>query len=136
MNIYFIGMIISFCIYLIIGFFISRKVRNVNDFYVAGRNAPIVLIVGSMIASYVSTGMFMGDAGEYYSGLFSPMTILATMQVVGYIIGAVFFGRYLRRSEVMTIPEFFGKRFCSENVRRLATITAVITMTVYLLSVV
>lgn len=136
MNVYLIGMVISFAVYLIIGFFISRKVKNANDFYVAGRNAPIVLIVGSMIASYVSTGMFMGDAGEYYSGLFSPMTILATMQVVGYIIGAVFFGRYLRRSKVLTIPEFFGKRFCSEQVRMLATITAIITMTVYLLSVV
>ena len=136
MNIYFIGMVISFAVYLLIGFFISKKVKNANDFYVAGRNAPILLIVGSMIASYVSTGMFMGDAGEYYSGIFSPMTILATMQVVGYIIGAIFFGRYLRRSRVMTIPEFFGKRFCSEKLRRLATITAVITMTVYLLSVV
>ena len=136
MNIYFIGMVISFIIYLLIGFFISKRVKNANDFYVAGRNAPILLIVGSMIASYVSTGMFMGDAGEYYSGIFSPMTILATMQVVGYIIGAVFFGRYLRRSQVMTIPEFFGKRFCSEELRKLATITAIITMTVYLLSVV
>lgn len=136
MNIYFIGMVISFVIYLIIGFFISRKVKNANDFYVAGRNAPIILIVGSMIASYVSTGMFMGDAGEYYSGIFSPMTILATMQVVGYIIGAVFFGRYLRRSKVMTIPEFFGQRFCSKKVHKLATVTAIITMIVYLLSVV
>lgn len=135
MSIYFIGMAVSFVIYLIISCFISKKVKNANDFYVAGRNAPVILIVGSMIASYVSTGMFMGDAGEYYSGIFSPMTILATMQVVGYIIGAVFFGRYLRRSEVITIPEFFGKRFCSEKVRKLAMITSIITITVYLLSV-
>ena len=136
MNIYIIGMAISFAVYVIIGFFVSKKIKNANDFYVAGRNAPVFLIVGSMIASYVSTGMFMGDAGEYYSGLFSPMTILATMQVVGYIVGAVFFGRYLRRSKVFTIPEFFGKRFCSERLRKLATITAIVTMTVYLLSVV
>ena len=136
MNIYFIGMAVSFVAYLIVGYVVSKKVKNADDFYVAGRNAPVLLIVGSMIASYVSTGMFMGDAGEYYSGLFSPMTILATMQVVGYVVGAVFFGRYLRRSKVFTIPEFFGKRFCSERVRILATITAIITMTVYLLSVV
>lgn len=135
MNIYFIGMCISFVVYLVVGFIISKSVKNANDFFVAGRNAPVFLIVGSMIASYVSTGMFMGDAGEYYSGLFSPMTILATMQVVGYIYGAVFFGRYLRRSEVFTIPEFFGKRFCSEKVYKLTTITAIVTMTVYLLSV-
>ncbi len=136
MNIYLIGMCISFILYIIIGLIINRKVKDANDFYVAGRRAPVFLIVGSMIASYVSTGMFMGDAGEYYSGLFSPMTILATMQVAGYIFGAVFFGRYLRRSNVVTIPEFFGKRFCSEKVRILATVLSLITMTVYLLSVV
>ncbi len=135
MNIYFMGMCVSFLIYIVAGFLISRKVKDANDFYVAGRRAPLLLIVGSMIASYASTGMFMGDAGEYYSGLFSPMTILATMQVTGYIYGAVFFGRYLRRSKVLTIPEFFGKRFCSERMRKLATVTAIVTMTVYLLSI-
>ena len=136
MNIYFIGMCISLVCYIVIGILISKKVKSANDFYVAGRNAPVLLIAGSMIASYASTGMFMGDAGEYYSGLFSPMTILATMQVAGYLYGAIFFGRYLRRSEVYTIPEFFGKRFCSEKMRNLATITAIITMVVYLLSVI
>ncbi|WP_296014193.1 sodium:solute symporter family protein [uncultured Treponema sp.] len=129
-------MVISFVIYIMIGYFISRKIKDANDFYVAGRNAPLLLIIGSMIASYVSTGMFMGDAGEYYKGIFSPMTILATMQVAGYILGAVFFGRYLRRAKVFTIPEYFGIRFCSEKLRVLSTITAIITMTVYLLSVV
>ena len=118
-NIYFIGMCISFVVYIVAGFLISLRVKNANDFYVAGRRAPVLLIVGSMIASYASTGMFMGDAGEYYSGLFSPMTILATMQVTGYIYGAVFFGRYLRRSKVYTIPEFFGQRFRSEKVRKI-----------------
>lgn len=135
MNTYLIGMVVSFIVYVVLGFIISKRVKNANDFYVAGRKAPVLLIVGSMIASYVSTGMFMGDAGEYYNGLFSPMTILATMQVVGYIYGAVFFGRYLRRSKVITIPDFFGKRFCSEKVKTLATVTSIITMTVYLLSV-
>ena len=132
MNVYLLGMCISFVVYLVVGFIISRRVKNANDFFVAGRNAPVLLIVGSMIASYVSTGMFMGDAGEYYSGLFSPMTILATMQVVGYIYGAVFFGRYLRRSEVLTIPDFFGKRFCSEKVRMLTTITAIILSLIHI----
>ena len=135
-SVYVIGIGISFVLYIIFSLIISRKVKSADDFYVAGRNAPVLLITGSMIASYVSTGMFMGDAGEYYSGLFSPMTILATMQVVGYLYGAVMFGRFLRRSEVYTIPEFFGKRFCSPAVNKLATITAIITMIVYLLSVI
>lgn len=135
MNIYFIGMCIAMVIYIIIGMMISRKVKNADDFYVAGRRAPVILIAGSMIASYTSTGMFMGDAAQCYDGAFSPIIIFAGMQSAGYIIGAVFFGRYLRRSEVYTIPEFFGKRFQSKPVKILAAITAIITMTVYLLSV-
>ena len=93
MNIYFIGMCISMLIYILIGFIVSRKIRDADDFYVAGRNAPVLLISGSMIASYTSTGMFMGDAAQCYDGAFSAVILFAGMQSAGYIIGAVFFGR-------------------------------------------
>ena len=135
MNIYFVGMCISMVIYILIGLFVSRGVKDANDYYVAGRRAPVLLIAGSLIASYTSTGMFMGDAAQCYDGAFTSIILFAGMQSAGYIIGGVFFGRYLRRSGVMTIPEFFGKRFASKNMRKLAAITAITMMAVYLLSV-
>ena len=135
MNIYFFGMCISLAVYILIGVIVSRKIRTVEDYYVAGRRAPMVLIAGSLIASYTSTGMFMGDAAQSYTGAFSSIILFAGMQSAGYVLGAVFFGRYLRRSGALTIPEFFGKRFCSRAVRNIAALTAVIMMTVYLLSV-
>lgn len=135
MNVYLIGMCISMVIYVLIGIFVSRGVKSANDYYVAGRRAPALLIVGSLVASYTSTGMFMGDAALCYEGAFTPIILFAGMQSAGYIIGSVFFGRYLRRSGAMTIPEFFGKRFASNNMRKLAAITAIIMMAVYLLSV-
>lgn len=136
MNVYFIGMCVAMIAFVGISIIISRKVKNANDFYVAGRNAPLILITGSMIASYASTGMFMGDAAEAFEGALAPMLLFAGMQSAGYLIGAVFFGRYLRRSNVLTIPEFFGKRFCSNKMRVLSAITAIVMMTVYYLSVV
>lgn len=135
-NIYFLGMCISLVIFVGISWIVSKRIKGAEDFYVAGRKAPLLLICGSMIASYTSTGMFMGDAAEAYEGALSPMLIFAGMQSAGYILGAVCFGRYLRRSRAMTIPEFFGKRFCSKKMRILAAVTAIIMMTVYLLSVV
>lgn len=123
-------------IYLIIGFFVSKKVKTADDYYVAGRQAPTFLIAGSLIASYTSTGMFMGDAAQAYDGAFTSIVLFAGMQSAGYIIGAVFFGRYLRRSNALTIPEFFGKRFNSRAIRILAATTAIVMMTVYLLSVI
>lgn len=135
MNIYFIGICISFFLYIIVGLIISRGIKDVNDYYVAGRKAPVILIGGSMIASYTGTSLFMGDGGQCYDGGFVAILMVATMQTAGYVMGAVFFGRYLRRSNVLTIPEFFGKRFNSVKIRRLAAITALVIMTVYLLSV-
>ena len=136
MNVYFIGMCISFAVYIAIGLYVSRRVKSVEDYYVAGRRAPLILIAGSMIASYTSTGLFMGDAAKSYDGAFSSMVIFATMQTAGYIIGAVFFGRYIRRSKALTVPEFFGRRFCSPALKKFAAFTAIVTMTVYLLSVI
>ena len=136
MNVYFAGMCISFMVYILIGLYVSRRIKNAEDYYVAGRRAPLALIAGSMIASYASTGLFMGDAATSYDGAFSSMVIFASMQTAGYLVGAVFFGRYIRRSKALTVPEFFGKRFCSPAIKKLAAFTAIVTMTVYLLSVI
>ncbi len=50
MNVYFIGMCISMVIYIIISLVISRQVRSVDDYYVAGRRAPVLLISGTVQA--------------------------------------------------------------------------------------
>lgn len=134
MNVYLIGMLISMAIYIGLGVVISRGVKNANDFFVAGRHAPAFLVVGSLVASYCGTGLYFGDAGESFAGIFSPLIMLGAMLTVGYVLGGVFFGRYLRRSECNTIPEFFGKRFCSPGVRKLSAVTELITIVVYLLS--
>ena len=136
MNIYFIGMIIVMAVFLIISYFVSQKVRNAEDFYVAGRNAPVLLIAGSLLASYMGTGLFMGDAATSYKGALGPMTIIASMLGFGSIFGAVFFGRQLRRSNTITIPEYFGMRFDSKAMRMLSAVVSVVTMAVYMISVV
>lgn len=136
MNIYLAGILITFVAYMWVGALVSKRVKDINDFYVAGRNAPTFLITGSLVASFIGTGMFMGDAGEAYKGYFGPILLAVGIMSVGYILGSVFFGRYLRRSGVMTIPEFFGKRFDSPALKSLATITSTFTMLVYSLSTV
>ena len=134
MNVFLIGMLISMAAYIIVGLIISRSVRTANDFFVAGRHAPTFLLVGSLVASYCGTGLYFGDAGESFAGIYSPLVTLGAMLTVGYVLGGVFFGRYLRRSECRTIPEFFGKRFNSPALKKLAAITELITIVVYLLS--
>lgn len=117
-----------------VGIAAGRMVKDTNDYYVSGRNAPTLLIVGSLIASFLSTGAFLGDTGEVYSGFFIGIVTVGVIQATGYIYGAGFFGRYIRRSEVTTLPEYFGRRFCSARLRRLSAVILLVSVSAYLLS--
>lgn len=134
MNAYLIGTILAIVIFVIIGVIAGKKVKDTNDYYVAGRRAPVILIVGSLIASFLSTGAFMGDTGEVYSGFFMGIVIVGILQASGYVYGAGLFGKYIRRAKVNTVPEYFGKRFNSRRIRVLASLTLMIAVTAYLLS--
>ncbi len=129
-----IGMGVTLVLYVIVSFFVSKKVKSADDYFVAGRNAPTILITGSLVASFIGVGLFMGDVGESYSGFFAPIIVAVGVLSVGYIVGSIFFGRYLRRSGANTIPEYFGKRFDSKALKMLASITGTFIMIVYSLS--
>ena len=70
MNLYFLGILAALVVFFAVGIAAGRMVKDTNDYYVSGRNAPTLLIVGSLIASFLSTGAFLGDTGEVYSGFF------------------------------------------------------------------
>ena len=135
MNDFLIGMIVSILVYLGVGWYAGRKVKHLDDYYVAGRNAPTLLIVGTLVASFLSTNAFMGEVGMAYRGHGTLLVILTCINGVGYLVGALFFGRYLRRSRSLTAPEFFGRRFLSHRLQALAGLTIVIGLTGYLLAV-
>ncbi len=134
MNAYFIGILAALAVFFAVGIIAGRMVKDTNDYYVSGRNAPTILIVGSLIASFLSTGAFLGDTGEVYSGFFMGIVTVGIIQATGYIYGAGFFGRYIRRSEVSTLPEYFGRRFASMRLRRLSSLIMLVSVSAYLLS--
>ena len=134
MNLYFLGILAALVVFFAVGIGAGRMVKDTNDYYVSGRNAPTLLIVGSLIASFLSTGAFLGDTGEVYSGFFIGIVTVGVIQATGYIYGAGFFGRYIRRSEVTTLPEYFGRRFCSARLRRLSAVILLVSVSAYLLS--
>ena len=131
---YTVGVIIALIVFIVIGVLAGRSIKDTNDYYVAGRRAPIILIVGSLIASFLSTGAFLGDTGEVYSGFFMGIVIVGILQASGYVYGANLFGKYIRRAEVNTVPEYFGKRFSSKRLRMLSSITLMFAVTAYMLS--
>ena len=135
MNGFQLGILVSLACYLAIGWYAGQRVKHLEDFFVAGRNAPTVLILGTLVASFMSTNAFIGEAGMSYQGHASLVIIMTCFNCLGYIIGAVFFGRYLRRSKTLTVPAFFRARFASRRIQVFAGISIVAGLSAYLLAV-
>lgn len=135
MNSFQAGIVISLGCYLAIGWYAGKRVKHLEDFFVAGRNAPTVLILGTLVASFMSTNAFMGEAGMSYQGHAPLVIIMTCFNCLGYIVGAVFFGRYLRRSRALTVPDFFRARFSSRRIQVFAGVSIVAGLSAYLLAV-
>ena len=135
MNSFQAGIVISLGCYLAIGWYAGKRVKHLEDFFVAGRNAPTVLILGTLVASFMSTNAFMGEAGMSYQGHAPLVIIMTCFNCLGYIVGAVFFGRYLRRSRALTVPDFFRSRFSSRRIQVFAGVSIVAGLSAYLLAV-
>lgn len=133
--IYTIAILLSLVGYFVIGHLAGRRVKGLDDYLVAGRNAPTFFILGTLVASYLSTSAFLGETGFAYQGYPFVMLIFAAVSTSGCLLGALVFGRYLRRSGARTVPEFFGKRFASRHVQVIAGLTTIIGLGAYLLGV-
>ncbi|MEM1176523.1 MAG: sodium:solute symporter family protein, partial [Pseudomonadota bacterium] len=98
MDIYAWTIAVSIVIYVAIGNYAGRGVKRLDDYYVAGRQAPTLIIVGTLVASLMSSTIFLGEVGFAYEGQAGPYVLFPQTACAGYVIGAILFGRYLRRS--------------------------------------
>ena len=135
MDAYTIAIAISLLTYLVVGNLAGRKVKKLDDYLVAGRNAPTLLIVGTLVASTIGTNSFLGDTGMAYDGYASLIIMSLPITVMGYLLGGLFFGRYLRRAGTNTVAEYFGRRFSSRRIRVLAGVIVMLGLGGYLMTV-
>ena len=52
---YFYGVCIASFIYIIIAGMVNRKIKGIEDFYVSNRNANVAFLVGTIVASSISS---------------------------------------------------------------------------------
>ena len=135
MDIYTSTILISLVIYIAVGYYAGLRVKKLEDYFVAGRRAPTLLIVGTLVASVLSTTIFLGETGFVYEGQAGPYLLWPPIAAMGYIFGALLFGRYLRRSQAITVADYFGQRFNSQRVQTAAGITIIFGLGGYLLAV-
>jgi sodium/pantothenate symporter len=125
----------SLLIYILVGIYAGRSVRQLDDYFVAGRRAPTLLILGTLVASVMSTAIFMGEAAFTYQGQLGTYILFPGIAVTGYLLGALFFGVFIRRSRAPTVADYFGQRFDSRKLQQFAGFTIIFGLSGYLVIV-
>jgi len=97
---------------LAVGVYVRRYVTNVTDFIIAGRGLKTFLGAATMTATELCLVTVMYSAQKGFVGGFAAFHIALAAAIVTLLVGLTgFIVVPLRRTNVMTIPEFYEKRF-------------------------
>src|SRR5690606_4545614 len=91
----------------------TRKQKNTEDYFLAGRNIGWFVVGASIFASNIGSEHIVGLAGAGAAAKM-PMLIYELHAWIVILLGWVFLPFYLR-SGVFTMPEFLERRFSSNT---------------------
>ncbi|MGI8316891.1 sodium:solute symporter family protein [Halobacillus mangrovi] len=115
--------VVYLAIMVLIGVVASKKIKNNEDFLVAGRKMGPWLLAGSLAATEVGGGSSLGVVEMAYGDWgFSAFWYVTAMAVAFIILS--FIAPHLRKALVKTVPEYFSKRYGKKN----GLVTAVIML--------
>ncbi len=104
----------SFAFYCVIGYLVlvsvagilyARKVKTDEDYSVAGRSLPTVVLIGTLMATWMGAGTVLGGpaATAYQFGIFGAIAF-SLGSPVGQLI-LTFIAKRIRRLNAQTVPE-------------------------------
>ena len=109
-----------------IGLWAARRVKNTADFAVAGRHLPLVMIVTTTFATWFGSETVLGIPASFIKDGFSGVIADPFGSSLCLIIVGLFFARPLYRMNLLTIGDYYRKRF-SRPVEMLTTLCIVIS---------
>jgi len=94
-----------------IGFWSQGRIRSTEDYLVAGRRLPLSLATATLFATWFGAGTLLTSTDEVrMEGLRA-----AGLEPIGtglcLVAAGIFFARRLWAMKLLTLPEFYGRRF-------------------------
>lgn len=106
---YSIMILLYLVVVVAIGVFFKTKVKNMEDFALAGRNLNTPVLLGTLFATYIGGATVVGWTGSFYS-----LGIDWWFSGVGALLGivaATFLAEKFRDSEQFTVPDMLALRY-------------------------
>lgn len=103
--------VIYFAIMFGIGFYYFTKVKNADDYLIAGWNMGFWPIVGTIISTFCGAAVFIGWVGMGYNVGISGYIKFAFVSICFSILLVCVFAGPLRRQKLYTMADLFSERF-------------------------
>ncbi len=135
-----IGITVSIVLYLVgmvlIGLWMTGKNKTSDDFYLGGRKLGPLVTAMSAEASDMSSWLLMGLPGVAYLTGLAEASWTAIGLAIGTYLNWLFVARRIRRytevcGNAITLPDFFSKRYRSEN-KVLLSVSALIIVVFFI----
>ena len=98
-----------------------RKLKNAEDYFLAGRNLSSFLVYATLCAAWIGATSMLVSTDEAYSRGLSAFWVIGLPAVLTVVIMALFLAGPLRRLRVVSLPELMELRY-SRLVRDLAAV--------------
>ncbi len=94
-----------------VGFYASRKIKNSDDFLIAGRRLSLWLCTATLTATWMGGGAILGGGGAAYERGFLGVIADPFGASLCLFLAGLFYVRMMRRMKLVTIIDFFEMRF-------------------------
>ncbi len=109
-----IGLSIYLIAMMVIGLVAGSRVKDLDDYLVAGRKLPYFLVVPTIVATWFGAGTCMGVSGIAYTGGLKETIADPFGCSVALLLAALFFVKQLRKRNFVTISDMmrvaYGKK--------------------------
>ena len=116
---------IYFCALIGIGIYAGSKVKNSEDYMVAGRSLGFPVLLGTLVGSAIGAAATFGKAGKAYEVGYGVL-IASVAYVLGYIV-LCFLAPKLQQAKIDTIPAALERRY-GKSMRIIAAVILVLAV--------
>lgn len=106
-----ISVLVYAVIMILIGVYAARKVKNSEDYVLAGRSLPFYMALSTVFATWFGSESILGAGSKFAEGGFSNVLEDPFGAGLCLIIAGIFFNRKLYRLQFLTIGDYFKSRY-------------------------
>ncbi len=106
-----ISILLYAIVMILIGIYAARKVKNSEDYVLAGRSLPFYMALSTVFATWFGSESILGAGSRFAEGGFRSVIEDPFGAGLCLIIAGLFFNRKLYRLKFLTIGDYFKSRY-------------------------